>query len=83
MKGNKVYAKFKQCYCQIGVKEAEGPISKTYCRCSLGWMKSLFKTLLDKPVEVELIESIVSGGKTCQFVIYYEDSNGGEKNWNL
>lgn len=69
---NKVLATFNQCLCQVGVKETEEPISKTYCSCSLGWMKSLFKILLDKPCNVKMLESIVSGGKTCNFVINLE-----------
>jgi hypothetical protein len=69
LEDNKVHATLNQCYCQIGVKETEEPISKTYCNCSLGWMKSLFKTLLGKPVEVEILDSIVSGGNACRFVI--------------
>jgi len=69
LEGNKVYATFNQCLCQIGVRETEAFISKIYCSCSLGWMKSLFKTVLDKPVNVELLESIVSGGNNCRFVI--------------
>jgi len=72
LKDNKVFATFNQCLCQIGVKETEEPISKTYCSCSLGWMKSLFNTLLDKSFKVELLESIVSGGKNCRFVIKLE-----------
>lgn len=72
LESNKVYSTLNQCFCQIGVKETEVPISKTYCNCSLGWMKSLFKTLLDKPVEVQILESIVSGGKACRFVINLE-----------
>ena len=69
LEDNKLYSNLNQCYCQVGVKESDEPISKTYCSCSLGWMKNLFKTLLDKSVEVELLESIVSGGKACRFVI--------------
>ena len=72
LENNKIYATFNQCLCQIGVKETEEPISKTYCSCSLGWMKSLFKKLFDKSYEVELLDSIVSGGKTCHFVINLE-----------
>ena len=72
LEDNKIYATFNQCLCQIGVKETEEPISKTYCSCSLGWMKSLFNTLIDKPFKVELLDSIVSGGKACQFVIKLE-----------
>ncbi|MFW9942903.1 MAG: hypothetical protein ACFFFT_17845 [Candidatus Thorarchaeota archaeon] len=69
---NKIYATLNQCLCQVGVKETEEPISKTYCSCSLGWMKSLFKTVLDKSFTVELLESIVSGGTNCRFVINLE-----------
>ena len=72
LKDNEIYATLNQCYCQIGVKETEEPISKTYCNCSLGWMKSLFKTLLDKSVKVEILDSIVSGGNACRFVINLE-----------
>ncbi|MBY8991929.1 MAG: hypothetical protein KGD58_14390 [Candidatus Lokiarchaeota archaeon] len=71
LEDNKIYATFNQCLCQLGVREAEEPISKTYCSCSLGWMKSLFNTILDTPFTVELLESIVSGGKTCHFAINF------------
>jgi hypothetical protein len=72
LEDNKIYAKFNLCLCQVGVKETEEPIPKTYCNCSLGWMKGLFNTLLDKPFDVEMLDSIVSGGKSCQFVISLE-----------
>ncbi len=66
---NKVYATFNQCLCQVGVRKTVEPISKTYCSCSLGWMKSLFNMLLGNNFTVELLESVVSGGKNCRFVI--------------
>ncbi|MBY9004148.1 MAG: hypothetical protein KGD73_09280 [Candidatus Lokiarchaeota archaeon] len=72
LEDKKVYSTLNQCFCQIGVKETEEPISKTYCNCSLGWMKSLFNTLLDRSVEVMILESIVSGGEACRFVINLE-----------
>jgi hypothetical protein len=66
---NKIHATFNQCLCQVGVKETVEPISKTYCSCSLGWMKSLFNLLLEQNFSVELIESVVSGGENCRFLI--------------
>jgi predicted hydrocarbon binding protein len=72
LENKKACAIFNRYSCQIGVKEADKPISKTYCSCSLGWMKGLFKTFLDKSVKVELLDSILNGGKTCQFVINLE-----------
>jgi len=69
LEDNKIKAKFNHCYCHIGVQETKEPIPKTYCYCSLGWLKELFKVLLEKDVEVEMLETIVSGGKACQFII--------------
>jgi hypothetical protein len=74
LEDTKIYATFNQCLCQVGVREAKEPISKTYCSCSLGYMKSLFRILLDKPFKVELLESILSGGKNCHFFINLEHS---------
>jgi hypothetical protein len=69
LKDNKLHVSLNQCLCQIGVKETVEPISMTYCSCSLGWMKSMFKLLLDKYVDIEMLESVVSGGNACRFVI--------------
>ncbi|MFX1525722.1 MAG: DUF6144 family protein [Promethearchaeota archaeon] len=68
-KNNNINATFNHCLCPIGVSETEEPILKTYCNCSLGWMKSLFNILIDSSVKVELLESITSGGKSCHFII--------------
>lgn len=70
--GRKIHSTLNRCFCHWGVKETKVPISKTYCHCSLGWMKSLFKTLLDKPVEVDLIQSVITGSNSCKFVIHLE-----------
>jgi predicted hydrocarbon binding protein len=72
VKGNTILAKFNQCYCHIGVQVAKEPISETYCYCSLGWLKDLFKILLEKDVKIEMLESIVSGGKSCEFIIHLD-----------
>jgi predicted ArsR family transcriptional regulator len=42
--------------------------SATYCSC--GWYRQLFETLLDGPVEVELLGSIVQGDERCRFLIH-------------
>ena len=72
LKGNVIVAKFNKCYCHIGVQVAKEPIPETYCYCSLGWLKDLFKVLLEKDVKVNMLETIVSGGKACEFVIHLD-----------
>jgi predicted hydrocarbon binding protein len=66
---NIVYASYERCYCG-SVSKTRQPISTIYCQCSCGWYKKLFETLLDKPVKVELLDSIIHGAKTCRFIIH-------------
>lgn len=72
LKGDKIYSKLDKCFCHFGVKKTEKPISKTYCQCSLGYMKQLFNSLLDKSVETELIQSILTGSDTCKFITHLD-----------
>jgi len=70
--GNEIHSTLDRCFCHWGVKETKEPISVTYCHCSLGWMKTLFKTLLDKPVEVDLVQSVITGADSCKFIIHLD-----------
>ena len=57
-----------ECFCPF-VKESL--MSPDFCNCSLGWHQHIFSTLIGKPVKVEIIESVLRGGKSCNFVIDY------------
>lgn len=63
-----IHAAYDRCYCG-SVSQAREPFSATYCHCSCGWYRQLFETLLDRPVEVELLSSIIQGADRCQFLI--------------
>ncbi len=59
---------YDRCYC--------GSVSKTkvimpleYCACSAGWYKRLFEETLKKEIKVQVRKSIISGAKSCEFVI--------------
>jgi predicted hydrocarbon binding protein len=67
-----IHSKLDRCFCHWGVKETKVPISITYCHCSLGWMKALFKTLLDKSIKVDLIQSVITGSDSCKFIIHLD-----------
>jgi predicted hydrocarbon binding protein len=66
--GNLVHVTCAECLC-ILVREGPARLPDTYCYCSLGWMKEMFGTVVGRPVEVELVESIKRGAERCRFTI--------------
>jgi uncharacterized protein DUF6144 len=59
-----------RCYCALFNELPEDEtVSKTYCNCSKAFVKNIWEAVLEKPVEVELQESVISGGDTCRFKI--------------
>jgi len=56
------------CMCPI-VESSPQRLSPTYCLCSTGYIKEIFERNLGKPVTVELLESLKTGGKDCRFRI--------------
>jgi predicted hydrocarbon binding protein len=63
-----IHAAYDRCYCG-SVSQTREPFSATYCHCSCGWFRQLFETLLDRPVQVELLGSIIQGDERCRFLI--------------
>jgi hypothetical protein len=66
--GDAVHLICEQCLCPL-VQDAPERLPDTYCACSLGWMKETFGTVLGRPVQVSLLESILRGGERCRFVV--------------
>lgn len=60
-----------RCYCSMlrGLP-AEETVSRTYCHCSKGFVKKFWETALGRPLEVDLIQSAVSGADECKFAIH-------------
>jgi hypothetical protein len=40
-----------------------------FCSCSKGYQKQIFETVLERPVEVIIVESVLRGSKRCGFMI--------------
>jgi len=45
-------------------------ISPSYCYCGAGFYKSIWEEILQKPVEVELLESVLKGDDVCKFAVH-------------
>jgi hypothetical protein len=75
------FVKPVRCYCYLLRNlPSDEKVSLTYCHCSEGFIKSYWEEVLGKPVGVEILESVISGGKECRFAIYLpkdaEKANG-------
>lgn len=68
MDGNTVRWGYRGCYCEL---VAEGPdrLPASYCLCSVGWVLEMFETVAQKPVKVELVQSIKQGASSCKFLV--------------
>ncbi len=65
---NLVDVVYTKCFCHL---VADGPsrLPNTYCYCSQGWLKEMFETVVGRPVDVHLTESIKRGDQQCSFTI--------------
>ncbi len=68
----------RQYYCHCPrVREAVKDnlmISSTYCYCGAGFYKGIWEEILQQPVEVEVLESVLSGGDVCKIAIHLPDN---------
>ena len=60
-----------RCYCSL-LRELpkETSVSITYCHCSKAFVQNLWESVLEQPVKVELLQSVVSGDSECKFAIH-------------
>jgi len=56
------------CHCSY-VRATRGKISPTFCYCGSGWYKKIWEGILEKPVMVVVLKSILQGDDCCRFAI--------------
>ena len=63
-----------RCYCSLlrGLPK-DTTISLTYCHCSKAFVQRLWESVLEQPVKVELLKSVVTGDSECKFAVYLSD----------
>lgn len=67
---NTIIGEYKKCYCYM-VNKTRSPFStNTYCHCGLAHIQKLFEESLGKSIKVKLVQSIITGAKTCRFLIH-------------
>lgn len=64
--GDSIYVVYEKCYCPL-VKAYPEKLSPIFCNCSRGWIRELFESVLERPVDVEFEKSIRQGDDVCRF----------------
>ncbi|MCL5999201.1 MAG: hypothetical protein M1546_24525 [Chloroflexi bacterium] len=60
-----------RCYCGLVRRLPDHEtMPRFYCECSRAFVEKLWSSVLDRPVEVELLESSVTGAQECKFAIH-------------
>ena len=55
------------CLCPMAEAQTSKTLSPTFCLCSVGYVQEMHERVLGRPVEVELVDSVLRGGKRCRF----------------
>ncbi|MGD2247750.1 MAG: DUF6144 family protein [Candidatus Methanofastidiosia archaeon] len=64
--------KYYYCHCpwvKEALLESEQPIDPVFCNCSAGYYKAYWEIVLDQPVKVTVLKSILKGDSVCTFEI--------------
>lgn len=57
------------CHCPL-VREYLDEIPFTFCYCGSGWYRQQWEGILQKPVKIEMVKSLLKGDDTCEFAIH-------------
>jgi predicted hydrocarbon binding protein len=50
--------------------EGGEPIPVTYCYCGAGFYKGIWEYILQRPVRVEVRESVLKGDDVCRIIVH-------------
>lgn len=65
--------KYHYCHCfwvRESLKKEDSLISSSFCYCSAGFYKQQWDAILDQPVKVDMVESVLKGDPVCKFAIH-------------
>ncbi|MFX1516579.1 MAG: hypothetical protein ACFFC6_09740 [Promethearchaeota archaeon] len=65
--------RYYYCHCpwvREGFLIEDSPVDPIFCNCSGGYYKNFWEAVLDQPVKVELVESVLKGDSVCKFALH-------------
>lgn len=69
-----LHRRYAYCHCPW-VRESLRPgsrlpqVSATFCQCSLGFIKKPWEVIFDRPLEAEVVESVLEGDMWCKIAV--------------
>jgi hypothetical protein len=59
------------CHCPLArAGAASAPIPEPYCYCGGGWYRGIWEFILERPVRVEVLKSVMRGDEHCAFAVH-------------
>jgi hypothetical protein len=65
--------RYLYCHCpwaRESLRQPEGPVPATLCRCSAGFHKKPWEVIFEQPLEADVLESVLRGDGRCRFAIH-------------
>ncbi|HPR41915.1 MAG TPA: hypothetical protein PK718_05135 [Candidatus Methanofastidiosa archaeon] len=57
------------CHCPIVRGRLDDGMPSTYCLCGSGWFRQVWEGILERPVRVRMLRSLLKGDDCCEFVV--------------
>jgi predicted hydrocarbon binding protein len=70
---DEIEKRYHYCHCpriREALKSNEIPVDKNYCYCGAGFYRDIWEYILQRPVKVILVESIMQGDDFCKIEIH-------------
>ncbi len=67
---NTIVVIYDKCFCGQVKQTKQLFLTTTYCQCGVAWEKQFLESALDRPVEVKLVKSVITGADSCEFIIH-------------
>lgn len=58
---------YDTCYCPVAKGLAGEGLPASFCDCSRGWILELVESVLERPIDVEILGTVQRGAEACRF----------------
>jgi hypothetical protein len=65
--------RYYYCHCpwaRESLRKGETPVSSKFCQCSAGFHKKPWEVIFGRPLEADVLESVLQGDMRCRFAIH-------------
>lgn len=64
--------RYHYCHCRVvkAIMKSGEKMSPTFCYCGADWYRQLWEGILEKPVEIKVLKTVLQGDDACEFLIH-------------